>query len=67
MRNERGPGRTQPAFADHIEQGERAMKLKGSTWGYLVALLLAIMAAAVVLPGCGDDGAGPDSSSVAVL
>lgn len=40
------------------------MKLKGSTWGYLVALLLAIMAAAAVLPGCGDDGAGPDSGNI---
>jgi len=41
------------------------MKLKGSTWGYLFALLLAIMAAAVVLPGCGDDGAGLDSDTIA--
>ena len=36
------------------------MRMKGSTWGFVVAILLAVMAAAAVLPGCGDDS-GSDS------
>ena len=32
------------------------MRIKSSTWSYLAAILLAVMAAAAVLPGCGDDG-----------
>ena len=39
------------------------MKLKGSTWGFVVAMLLAVMAAAAVLPGCGDD-TGLDSDTI---
>jgi hypothetical protein len=39
------------------------MRLKGSTWSFVVAILLAVMAAAAVLPGCGDDSGGYDSDT----
>ena len=41
------------------------MRLKSSTWSYLVAILLAVVATAAVLPGCGDDGL--DSSNTRIF
>ncbi|MFQ5417480.1 MAG: hypothetical protein ACE5FL_10585 [Myxococcota bacterium] len=40
------------------------MQRRGSIWMYLFTVLLAVTAAAVVLPGCGDDS-GSDSDSFA--